>query len=66
MLTWQTIEDIVYEKCRESSKGEKKVLRLKKVLYGLKQAPRAWNDRIDTYFKKKIYMNNVHMNVPYT
>jgi len=34
---------------------EKKVLRLKKALYGLKQAPRAWNERIDTYFKKNGY-----------
>jgi len=34
---------------------EKKMLRLKKALYGLKQAPRAWNERIDTYFKKNRY-----------
>lgn len=35
---------------------ENKVLKLKKALYGLKQAPRAWNTRIDTYFKKKKFM----------
>ena len=34
---------------------EKKVLRLKKALYGLKQAPQAWNEKIDTYFKKNGY-----------
>jgi len=34
---------------------EKKVLRLKKTLYGLKEASRAWNERIDTYFKKNRY-----------
>ena len=38
---------------------EKKVLRLKKALYGLKQAPRAWNERIDTYFKKNGYEEGV-------
>jgi len=31
------------------------VLRLKKALYGLKQAPRAWNEIINTYFKKNGY-----------
>jgi len=34
---------------------EKKVLKLEKALYSLKQAPRAWNERIDTYFKKNGY-----------
>jgi len=34
---------------------EKKVLRLKKAFYGLKQALRAWNERINTYFKKNGY-----------
>ena len=31
------------------------MLRLKKALYDLKQASRAWNERIDTYFKKNGY-----------
>ena len=30
------------------------VYRLKKALYGLKQAPRAWNERIDTFLRKKL------------
>jgi len=34
---------------------EKKVLRSKKTLYELKQALQAWNNCIDTYFKKNIY-----------
>jgi len=42
---------------------ESQVLKLKKEFYDLRQMSRAWNNRMDTYFKKKKNSYNVLMSM---